>query len=567
VLSEDAMTKRSALCFITILWAAVPAWATSLPDSPKPPAGARTAIFVSDLHLGVGRDPVDTSPHPAWHNLEDFRWGQEFSDFLTRINQDEKSKVDFVILGDFLELWQSLSDKDCHHEDLEKGKDLGCTEAEAKIRAARVLDEHPDVLKTLAWFSRQGDNRVTIVPGNHDAALMFPCVRKLLLERIEAPADRLRIATEGYWWSADGKVLAEHGHQIGKDPNRFEGWPENPFAVRNGITYLQQPWGEQMVQEVFNKREKIYATVDNLSEELLGIRYILKSQTTLEKLSSVGDLVRFAILQTSWKQSLGGLSTGDAKDNMDPAHYFDLDRLRKDYEAKPERFVFDFIAPDDPLRALLEDARKAGEPTPKIGDLTQEEIRAVCAQRLVENESRPADALLPVCPTTAGLSAAAQALNEALLPGAKNQRFQDYLVQLRGSLPAGSRPTRQIEHYVFAHTHKEEQFLPFSLSDTFKPAVWNDGAWQRRATPEQLCTVIKRKKYSESEALLKLQPEDLPACYPFIRAQWTQAGESPKLKLLYWVQEQGKPGSLRSGCDFVPDPECLPKKPKKKANG
>lgn len=554
------MNKLFRLTLALCLSAALPAWSAPWPDAPKPPGGTRTAVFVSDLHLGVGRNPEDKSPHPDWHNLEDFRWGQEFSDFLISINQDGKGKVDLVILGDFLELWQSLSETDCHHEKektkngktVKDGKELGCTESEAKTRVTRVLDEHSEVLQKLAWFARQGDNRVTIVPGNHDAALMFPYVRKLLLDRLQASADRLRIATEGYWWSADGKVLAEHGHQIGQDPNRFDGWPENPFAVRDGVTYLQQPWGEQMVQEVFNQREKTYPIVDNLSEEVLGIRYILKSQTAIEKLSSAGDLVRFALLQTSWKQShqaLGG----------DPAESFDLKRLKQDYEVKPESFLFDFLTPEDPLRALLEDARKAGEPVPKIGDLTDEEIRAACAQRQVENESRPADAKLPACPKTTGLGAAAQALNEILLPGAKNKRFRDYLTEAAASLPAGSRPTRQFEHYVFAHTHKEESFLPFALNATFKPTVWNDGAWQRRATPEELCTVIKKKGYSKEEALLKLRPEDLPACYPFVRAQWDKNGAAPKLRLLYWVQEQGQSGSLRGGCGLQIDPECEPK--------
>jgi hypothetical protein len=513
--------------------------------------------------MGVGRDPDDRSTSPRWHPIEDFRWDGEFSDFLSHINQEERSKVDLVLLGDVLELWQSLSEKDCHHESIDKN--LGCREDEALARTQRVLDQHQGVLDKLNWFAGQGENRVTIVPGNHDVALAFPSVAEMLLRQIHAPADRLRIATEGYWWSADGKVIAEHGHQIGDDPNRFDGWPEHPFVERGGVRYLQKPWGEQMVQQIFNLRERCYPVLDNFSEEVQGVRYALRTLTLSEKLSSVGDGVRFILLQTSWAQTGQVLGTG-GKAKEDARGYFDLDKLRKMYESAPERFLVDSIAPDDPLRGALEVELRAGRPVPGIHDLTEEEILSLCAQRRIYNsESVAKDKSLPECPTPPGLGTLGQALND-LLPGAKDKRLRDFLVCLKDGLPPNQRPTRLFTTFVYAHTHKEKWgYSPFPGTGPFHPEIWNDGAWQRRVTPQQFCSIARRKRLGDEEALLKIIPEDLPACYPFVRARWQNGRPDPEVKLLIWVQESGQKGESRMDCPFHVDPACEPKqKPKQK---
>jgi len=511
------------------------------------------------LHLGVGRDPGDRSGK-RWHPIEDFRWASELADFLKRVNEEERGKVDLVLVGDVLELWQSLCDVDCHHEALDKN--LGCAEAEAEARALRVIEQHQDVLDQLRWFAMQGDNRVTLVPGNHDAALLFPSVARLLLDRIHAPAERLRLATEGYWWSADGKVIAEHGHQIDRDPNRFDGWP-HPFLEGNGVTYLQQPWGEQMVQELFNARERTYPTLDNLSDELQGFRLALHIQRPAEKLSSLGDMVRFLLFQTSWKQSrqgLGGNSPGGAEGQKNPEDYFDVDQIKKAYAAAPERFVIESLPPDDPLRGALEEELRAGRPVLGIGDLMPEEIRSLCAQRDVYDEDAPPDKRIPKCANTGGLSAAAQSLND-LLPGAKDKRLRAFLSCLKDGLPR-DRPTRQFTSYVYAHTHQEDKGRsPFDKKAIWAPKIWNDGAWQRRMTPLQFCTIAHEKGYQdEAAALPKLVPEDLPACYPYVRARWRAGEPDPELELLYWVQAPGQRGESLAVCPFKIDPKCEPKK-------
>lgn len=536
----------TASLLVGLLVAAAPL--SDAQQASAPPERPRTAIFISDLHLGVGRDPAGTSASPRWRSFEDFRWHAELRDFLTRVDEIGEHRVDLVILGDFLELWQSLSKTDCHHEKL--SKDLGCTEAEAITRTARIIDQHGPVFDHLRWFAEQGQNRITIVPGNHDAALMFSGVRKLVLDRIQAPPDSVRVAVEGYWWSQDGKLIAEHGHQIGADVNRFDGWPDHPFIEKAGTKYLQQPWGEQMVQEVFNEYEATYPILDNLSEELRGIRLAWKLTDLSGKLAVSANLTRFMLFQMSWAQLQQGLGGSHGEE-------FDVPAIREQYKEKPERFILDSLSPADPLRAALEAELHQGRAIPLLGDLADDEILSLCAQRQLHNATLPPEARLSECPKSTGLGAGAGAAREKLVRGAKDRTFREYLTALRDGLPVGGRPTRSFTHYVFAHTHREEgEHSPFRSIDPWRPAVWNDGAWQRRVDPEQLCTLARKRNQTEEAALAALIPEDLPACYSFVRARWPQEKAEPKLGLLFWVQETGQPGSIQASCPFEVHSDC-----------
>src|SRR5687768_11011626 len=62
----------------------------------------RLLAFISDLHMGLGRDPATRE----WHKTEDFRWHGALAGFLREISQRGGGKTDLIILGDFLELWQ-----------------------------------------------------------------------------------------------------------------------------------------------------------------------------------------------------------------------------------------------------------------------------------------------------------------------------------------------------------------------------------------------------------------------------------------------------------------------------
>ena len=244
-MSRRAMARvRQALRVVLVAGAC--ASATAPAPAVRADAGSpRTIVIISDLHLGVGKDPATGD----WHAFEDFRWAPEFTRFLAAVNKAGSGRTDLVLNGDTFELWQSLRD-DC------TVADVGCSEADARRRIGHVIAQHRDELDALADFARAGENTVTIVPGNHDAALLFPAVAAAVVDALAVPAPRVRVELRGSWISPDGLVYAEHGHQIGHEVNRFEGWP-TPFVER-GQRFLRRPWGEQFVQAFYNDFERRY---------------------------------------------------------------------------------------------------------------------------------------------------------------------------------------------------------------------------------------------------------------------------------------------------------------------
>ena len=168
--------------------------------------------------------------------------GRQFASFLDAVDWESASAVDLVLNGDAFDLVQSTA-KDCA-----AAADLGCIEPEAVGRLDRVLTAHRAEIEALQAFARKGTNRVVFVPGDSDAAVLFGAVRRRLLAAMAVPPGRIEVAGEGFWRSPDGRVHAEHGHQIGFNAHRFADWP-SPFTKRRGRVYLTRPLGEQIAGE------------------------------------------------------------------------------------------------------------------------------------------------------------------------------------------------------------------------------------------------------------------------------------------------------------------------------
>jgi len=178
-----------------------------------------------------------------------------------------------IIVGDAFELWQSTTD-DCLYSD----KDFGCTEANALARLSRVIANHRDELDAIGTFAKKGTNRVVLVPGNHDAALLFESVARTAVASTGAEG-AVTVNRSGSWISPDGTIYAEHGHQIGKEVNRFADWPR-PFV--GTPLHLQRPWGEQFVQRYYNKFEAKYPIIDNILSEGVGVHYAIKAEGSVD---------------------------------------------------------------------------------------------------------------------------------------------------------------------------------------------------------------------------------------------------------------------------------------------
>ncbi len=105
-------------------------------------------------------------------------------------------------------------------------------------------------VQALASFAKAGTNRIVLIPGDRDSALRFGKVAERVTRALGGSADRVTAASSGYWVSRDGKVHAEHGHEI-----RFR--TQDSGAL----------------QELYDKLEARYPAVDNVAIAASGAKY------------------------------------------------------------------------------------------------------------------------------------------------------------------------------------------------------------------------------------------------------------------------------------------------------
>ena len=178
---------------------AQPTSPTPLPASP-PTAVPALTVFISDLHFGLGK-----RSNGQWHPLDDFRWSNALRGFLDEISRRSGNRTTLVIAGDFFEMWQHPT-VPCSSGTA----DLGCTVAEMEEVARLIVEGHRGDLEALGAFASRGENRLVVIPGNHDAALLLPTVWQRVADAFRATPGRVERVTTGVWISPDGRVVAEH---------------------------------------------------------------------------------------------------------------------------------------------------------------------------------------------------------------------------------------------------------------------------------------------------------------------------------------------------------------------
>jgi len=171
--------------------------------------------------------------------------------------------------------------------------------------------------------------------------------------------------------------------------------------------------------------------------------------------------------------------------------------------------------------------------------LSDEEIAELCDYRLalaeLDRRNREISPVLP-CPLK---EEKLGAIKEYVF-GSWDRRFENRLNWLLEMLPESERPSRRLEVYVYGHTHKAHSIRRVFKEEEWNPAILNTGAFQRIASPKQLESIQNERKISDEEMLLKLNPENLPPCYSFVRI-WpynSDTGERPKPVLLYWIKDR-----------------------------
>ena len=490
----------------------------SMADSP------RTSVFISDLHMGLGKDA-----NGAWYSTEDFRWPKALEGFLDHISQVGNGAVDLVIVGDFLELWQPPPTVSCEGPN----KDYGCNLQEITEIVRAVIEGHRRELQALAAFSRKGSNCVHVIPGNHDAALVIDGIWSLVAEALESDRGCVTRAKDGTWVSEDGRVVAEHGHQIGWDPNRYGEWPSVSKDF-NGNTYLRRPWGEQFVQKIFNDAEAEYGLIDNLSPLSAGVKYRVKDRGVGATAWDVARFLSFNLLETSIRQKIAIL--GERDDEQTPPEW-DIAAARLLGSA----LFAGALAADDELATALADSDANKDLRDAlnrlVGDekeLSDEAVLALCDQLA----ARKAD---PLCPTVRRPTLGA--LVEKAV-SSRRRVVAPYVEKRWEKLSA-------MRVFVYGHTHAFETEWDVPISSRVSVSVLNDGAFQRVIDNEKFRDTARKAGMTPSEALRNLGLETLPACYTFVTiVEAANGGHTRELKA--WYAPESEVGQITDVCD----PRC-----------
>ena len=544
-----AVAAACAVVTAPLWWPVAPAAATlaagQQDDSP------RLVAVIADLHMGLGRDATG-----AWRVEEDFRWGEELALFLEALDADGGGATDLVLNGDTFEL-DRLAGERCATDD----PALGCTEPEALARLERVLAAHAGTVEALAAFAASGSNRVFLVPGEHDAALLFPAVARRVERALGAPGARAAVEADGSWRSDDGRIYVEHGHQIGWRVDRFEAWPE-PFVERAGQRRLTRPGPAAAIDAFFDEHEARFPVIDNFADEGAGLTYGLAAAGTTDLGDAAPALLRYVLFRMPWQQFRLDLDAGDVQP---PA--WDLDAAR----AQGSALLVDSLPNDHRFKPLAQRAQEAGLLNALVDDLDDDELVALCDYRAAARRARrrfervltqfdPQGPPVRECPR---------------LPDSRGGLF-DYFWRTRDLVYGGRLEAAQdgapaaagpIAVFVHAHTHLVDWrqsvleltrlgrtvivdgFSP--VRNALSPVVVNGGPWQRTITPVQFGRLQAEHGLSDAELLGVLQPEHLPPCYGFV--QIDPYDETPALPAIrYWRQAEGGDWEMAARCGRQP---------------
>lgn len=502
-------------------------WLSSLPaayaDNAATDAGmpdsTRYLAFISDLHMGMGK--VDGK----WHPYEDFRWPGALHGLLEEVAGRGRDNVDLIIVGDFLELWQMPKDIVCSGD----GPNYGCSKDEVKQLIKLIIDGHtgfardnvPNALQAIKEFGHRGNNCVYILPGNHDAALLLPGVWELLEKALDANTGCISLigaSKNGIWVSPDGRIIAEHGHQMGADLNRYKNWP-TVYDDDKGLMIRVE--GELNVQKIFNDVEKEYQIIDNLSPEVKGAWYRMQDRGVTKSVSDIVKLVSFLLFETSIEHKIDVLGKGPESEDGGPTEW-DHNYVRNTLGYKLYAYALD---QEDVIRHMLlndesEDAGRLKEALSKqVKNLTADQIDHLCDQMALRGDKSCVD-------PNAG------AIAEATIKS-RDRIKKSHLKKRKETYPGMS-------VFIYGHTHKLESGHYIWLDEDTPVKVFNTGAFQRVINDDNYQKRL-RDQYpdlSPAEGLTRLTLEkDFRPCYTAVLAPMEEGFYRPKTWRWYMPEE------------------------------
>jgi UDP-2,3-diacylglucosamine pyrophosphatase LpxH len=517
------MVKHSSIIVLLLALVSVcmPLSGQVVPEK-SPNVLPRVIAVISDLHLGSGERVIG-----EYDAQEDFRWGEDFVTFLDALHRAGGGQVTLVVAGDMFELWESAED-DCRAD----APDFGCSEDEARRRMVRIVGAHRLELQALGAFASRGTNQVVIVPGNHDAALVFPSVWNLVTTAARPlRPTHFELAADGIWISPSGNVVVEHGHQF-DDANKFDGWP-NPVALApSGATRLRSPFGERLVREFFDPLELRYSVVDNITGGA-GLLYGVKREGLIGTALVFTDFLKLLSLDTSWRQ-FGNFVGGEEQPpvwDVAAARASGVVLLENGFppEDSTARLVREVLGSDTSAFVVA----AAGT----VATMSEDEIRIICQSRYVaylqaEKDGVPSEQRPQLCARTGGDLGYLKQKTVDLVRGSTfyvNKHVSD--IDAKFPLVRNS----DFVTYVYGHTHAATRAMP---GPTSRFTVINTGAWQRLVSADTVAATAKRERWSTDQVIGNLKLADLPACYSFVWIPF-QLGKVAEAKLRYWALEGG----------------------------
>ena len=471
-----------------------------------------TDIYViSDLHLGPGKHKDDTGEE-VYYKVEDFRWDDEFVEFIKDIIKKEQKSIDLIIAGDMFEMLQWGEKDTCEYD---QNADLGCNEHDSLERIKIILKAHTKVIGALdSLLSASTTNNLVILPGNHDAAILYKPVQKEIISKFSSNNQkRVSIRNQGYWLTEDKNIYIDHGHQLANDTNSFEKWPF-PFLINNGKRYIQRTFGERFVQKFFNEYEVNYPVIDNLSSEYKGVSYAASEGNLWE------NVYKIAIAAGDAKKMLAGLSTsqwmGVLGDQVD---------YNATVDEEGDQFILNSIDPEDELtRNVIKKAIETKEIS--VDKLTDQDKMKMCIYRQYLKDLKR-----NVTPCRKGLG-------NGILNNAYEYFFPGTFLSKHLNKVNEGHTHHEFKVYIQGHTHGAKEPSTFSARASWLVNTINSGAWQRVIDVDKLGTYLKTANSDkEKRKMAEMQPEELPACYSYVHIPPYENGQEPNPKLFWWGKD------------------------------
>ena len=385
-------------------------------------------------------------------------------------------------------------------------------EAEAGTKLESILVVQTLVLEAIASFARA--NRVVLVPGHDDAALLFPSVAARLEQRLPG----VKVATRGLWISEDARILVEHGHQLAGDPYRWERWPSDAIDGKTS-------WGQRELDALYAKKVAEFPLVASFAGRVAGLKYAL----SIERQPQISnELLKLFLLEVSWQQFRRDLELEVE------APEWDLVATR----AAGDALLLQSIPEDDPLYEAWRDSEVVAE------SLTDAELRQVCDYRAaVRRARRRMERGLTQLARVGPVVAECPRIESSRDPSfsyfwsERDARYQDRLASFAGSP----------DFYIHGHTHLPDRGFNVGTDQT-GPHISNTGAFRRVVTPGAFEVMKEATKQSREELLRTLRPDELPECYSFVVIEPYE--DEPRPGQWYWTR--GDDGSWETArrCEF-----------------